>query len=106
MGDRLHGWQLVTNAPLTFEGQAQERGKKINKAIENSPQDLSKENTHKTLNIIKATYKRESNFSKSQRYCNIQKSGLLEKFYIMTTINSMANIYIADMFKWTHFRND
>lgn len=44
MGDRLHGWQLVTNAPLTFEGQAQER-KKNNKAIEITTQDLGIENT-------------------------------------------------------------
>lgn len=41
MGDRLHGWQLVTNAPLTFKGQAQER-KNNNKAITNSTRDLGK----------------------------------------------------------------
>jgi len=42
MGDRLHGWQLVTNAPLTLKGQAQE-GENNNKDITNTTQDLGKE---------------------------------------------------------------
>jgi len=42
MGDRLHGWQLVTNAPLTLKGQAQE-GENNNKDITNTIQDLGKE---------------------------------------------------------------